>query len=252
MYKNTFMRNKGITLVALVITIIVLLLLSGISISMVTGQNGIIKNSNNAKEQTEIANEKDIVQIAVVGARGKEKYGDLTQENLQSQLDKEQEGKTEVNDIGDELEVVFIESNRYYVVEKDGGISEPQEIVKDNNPGDITKGGTLDGSEEKPYEINCIEDLVAFSKSVKENSNNRYKNKNVYLNRNLNFKSKYSYTDYTTTKFGDVNEDGNIEGLMKELSSGIGFEPIGSYKYNETTKVFDVEAFAGTFDGKRK
>ena len=47
------MKQKGITLIALVITIIVLLLLAGISIAMLTGENGILTKGNNAKEQTE-------------------------------------------------------------------------------------------------------------------------------------------------------------------------------------------------------
>ena len=38
-------NNKGITLIALVITIIVLLILAGISIAMLTGENGILTNS---------------------------------------------------------------------------------------------------------------------------------------------------------------------------------------------------------------
>lgn len=40
--------NKGITLVALIITIIVLLILAGVSISMVLGNNGLLNNSKNA------------------------------------------------------------------------------------------------------------------------------------------------------------------------------------------------------------
>lgn len=47
------MRNqKGITLVALVITIIVLLILAAVSISMVLGPNGILNQANQAKEST--------------------------------------------------------------------------------------------------------------------------------------------------------------------------------------------------------
>ena len=42
-------RNRGITLIALVITIIVLLILAGVSIAMLTGQNGILTQANNAK-----------------------------------------------------------------------------------------------------------------------------------------------------------------------------------------------------------
>ena len=47
------MRNqKGITLIALVITIIVLLILAGVSIAMLTGQNGILTQAGNAKDET--------------------------------------------------------------------------------------------------------------------------------------------------------------------------------------------------------
>ncbi len=42
------MKNKGITLIALVITIILLLILAGITIAMLTGENGILRKSNNS------------------------------------------------------------------------------------------------------------------------------------------------------------------------------------------------------------
>ncbi len=57
MLRNTLRRNKGITLIALVVTIIVLLILAGISISMLTGQNGILNRAAEAKEKTGIAQE---------------------------------------------------------------------------------------------------------------------------------------------------------------------------------------------------
>lgn len=45
-------NNKGITLIALVITIIVLLILAGISIAMLTGNNGLLTKANSAKSET--------------------------------------------------------------------------------------------------------------------------------------------------------------------------------------------------------
>ena len=57
MLRNTLRRNKGITLIALVVTIIVLLILVGISIAMLTGQNGILNRAAEAKEKTRIAQE---------------------------------------------------------------------------------------------------------------------------------------------------------------------------------------------------
>ena len=44
--------NKGITLIALVITIIVLLILAGVSIAMLTGDNGLLTKANNSKTET--------------------------------------------------------------------------------------------------------------------------------------------------------------------------------------------------------
>ena len=55
MLRKTLRRNKGITLIALVVTIIVLLILAGISIAMLTGQNGILNRTAEAKEKTEAA-----------------------------------------------------------------------------------------------------------------------------------------------------------------------------------------------------
>lgn len=60
-----FKRNKGITLIALVVTVIVLLILAGIAINLTVGDNGIITRAERAtiiqrlaeiKEQIEFAN----------------------------------------------------------------------------------------------------------------------------------------------------------------------------------------------------
>ena len=122
-----------------------------------------MKNANKAKEKNEIENEKEIVQRATVNAIGKNKYGDLKQDELQNQLDKEAEGKTEATDVGNKFEILFKESNRYYTVDKDGNISKEQTLTKVESAGDITKNNQYDGSESKPYQISCIEDLVAWS-----------------------------------------------------------------------------------------
>ena len=45
--------QRGITLISLVVTIIILLILSGISIAMLTGENGILTQAKRAKEETE-------------------------------------------------------------------------------------------------------------------------------------------------------------------------------------------------------
>ena len=45
-----FKVNKGITLIALIITIITLLILAGVTISMIVGENGLISKAKESKE----------------------------------------------------------------------------------------------------------------------------------------------------------------------------------------------------------
>ena len=54
MMKNLKNEN-AITLIALVITIIVLLILAGVSMAMLTGDNGTLIRANEAKEKMEVA-----------------------------------------------------------------------------------------------------------------------------------------------------------------------------------------------------
>ena len=56
-------NNKGITLVALVVTIVVLLILAGVSINLVLEDNGIVKRAQDAKNKTEedLANTQEVM-----------------------------------------------------------------------------------------------------------------------------------------------------------------------------------------------
>ena len=60
-------NNKGITLIALVITIIVLLILAGVSIAMLTGENGILTQARNADVRTAEAEVADKINMALNG-----------------------------------------------------------------------------------------------------------------------------------------------------------------------------------------
>ena len=60
------MRNqKGITLVALVITIIVLLILAGVTIAALSGPNGILTNAVKSNEETALSQAKESVSMAI-------------------------------------------------------------------------------------------------------------------------------------------------------------------------------------------
>ena len=102
-----------------------MLILASITIGAVSGEGGLIGNANEAKEKTEIANEKEVVDRAVVEAMGKNKRGNLVRSELQDELDKiTGEGETEVTI--DEIDygyfVKFLDSGRIYKVSRDGDV----------------------------------------------------------------------------------------------------------------------------------
>lgn len=233
-FKGKMCEKSGITLISLVVTIIILLILAGITVATITSDNGIIKNANDAKEQTEIAEEKEIVDRATIQAMGNNRRGNLVEDELQEQLDKiTDNGKTEVSDNGEKFEVVFVDSNRYYTVDKDGNIVEEGKIVVDKSPGDITKDENGDDIEEgQSYEIWCIEDLVEWS----ENYQN-YQNSNIILGRTLNFKSNYSYSN------GKILDCNSIEELKDLLTntSGSGFTPIANFSSTFNGQGYEIQ-----------
>lgn len=74
------MRNqKGITLIALVITIIVLLILAGVSIAMLAGDNGVLSKSRQAKSDNELGAAKD--QVALLATEALTNYYEETYVN---------------------------------------------------------------------------------------------------------------------------------------------------------------------------
>ncbi len=56
-------KTKGITLIALVVTIVVLLILAGVSINMVLGENGIVTKAKDARDKTEQAKQNDLASM---------------------------------------------------------------------------------------------------------------------------------------------------------------------------------------------
>ena len=119
--------SKGITLIALVITIIVLLILAGVSIAMLTGENGVLTKATESKEQTEIAQEKEEITLAYSAAKtnkGDKVAEDVTADELNAELDK-------LNSTGEAsgtgtLIVTFENGHKYTIDQGTGAITGPE------------------------------------------------------------------------------------------------------------------------------
>ncbi len=71
-------EQKGITLIALVITIIVLLILAGVSIAMLTGQNGILTKATTSKTETAKAEVMERINMELNAVYADVLSGDIT------------------------------------------------------------------------------------------------------------------------------------------------------------------------------
>ena len=177
-------KDKGITLIALVISLIVLLILASVTIAALSGNNGILTKAKEAKEKTEIVEEKEVVELATISAQMGEEYQSLNQVNLQKEIDKQYgEGKTIVRDNGDNtFTVSFIKSKREYDITSKGvekgkdwneimqNAKAPEEQKEERNAGVIgigTDGKTVNMDlweytlNNGTYTLNDIDDIKA-------------------------------------------------------------------------------------------
>ena len=114
---KAFKSTKGITLIALVVTIIILLILAGVSIAMITGNNGILSQAGRAKKETNDAADREMLQLAVMSSFGTDGKIDINKL------------KTEVEEIGGEISgttfpVTISKGNISLEVQEDGKYTE--------------------------------------------------------------------------------------------------------------------------------
>ena len=119
--KNKLKERKGITLIALVITIIVLLILAGVSIAMLTGENGILNQANKAKTETEYKGAEEKVKLAIMGSRADD--GQMTVEELKTEV-----GYQGGSANGDTFPVEVQMDGHIFTVDGNGTVSTPKPL----------------------------------------------------------------------------------------------------------------------------
>lgn len=81
-------KQKGITLISLVVTIGVLIVLAGVTLGSIKGDNGIITKTKSVKKQAEIENIKEKIQNEIIEQEGKSSNGKLTESQIDNILSK--------------------------------------------------------------------------------------------------------------------------------------------------------------------
>ena len=180
MKKLNLRKKQGITLIALVVTIVVLLILAAVSIGMLTGENGVITQAQRAKEETVIADEKEILRLSYTTCKQDNMINDMaeeivTDEQLQIELNNNKRNTT-VTLVGEDLEVIFTDTNHKYVIYQNGTIEQVENLSPEeaNKIVDVVAGNRENiyvlTAEGKVKKANIIEGNMFNTLEVAENA----------------------------------------------------------------------------------
>ena len=260
--------SKGVTLIALVITIIVLLILAGVSIAMLTGDNGILTQAKEAKEANISGTEKEQIKLAMQSLKMKKQADNVstivTADELQNQLiaDGAKNVTVEAGENGS-LVVKYADSKNQYTVNQNGEIGENgQTPGGPDKPGTET-GGTLPSTADtKPFlptGATVVEKDLSKGVVIKDSNGNYWTwievPKTIYENTAYNGgTAPTSSTDYakiesTMQKYAEAyREAGFTDEWYSEAQHG--FASAEEYNNHKNTMLKSVYENGGFYIGK--
>lgn len=243
--------ERAITLVALVVTIVILLILAGVGIAMITGDNGILTKAKQSKREQEKAEMKEVLILELMG------------------LQTEKQGKATLEDINQEWSDIKL--TKYTPIVKDDDLTGNKQIkMKKNN---VIVNYTIDEElniiEEKEVEdvelINTIElenisnggrEITLRINSDTKNDENDISTYYLYRNNeliyegnsnlkrieNLNFNTTYTFKAKALDKNGNIKETSDLN-----VTTSAYDDVYNSGKFNFTTGFSDFNtSTAGT------
>ena len=151
-------ENKGVTLIALAVTIIVMLILAGVTISTLTGNSGITTNASKSKTKSYLADIKEEYELYLSEKRMDDEYDlDTLYANDKTIRYEGNEVGTGIAEIcssikkGDEKKFEIIKGKIYYVSQDKNVIPIAVELGFSINPYEITDSGVLKSSSMNLY-----------------------------------------------------------------------------------------------------
>jgi hypothetical protein len=175
------LKNKGITLIALVITIIVLLILAAVSIATLTGENGILNKAMRASEESKLERYKEEINLIIIDEIAERKIKSKTEAlivSLENKIKEKEwvEGTKKCNEEGIEQQPVE-ENNRLIVNTKDGY----EIIIEVDNLGIVAKIIEINKTGEKEEE-DTEEEKTDLEMSITNNKITEGTNINIKIN----------------------------------------------------------------------
>lgn len=128
-------KERGITIIALIVTIVVLLILAGVSISLIINRNGIISKAEVAKQETDIADEKEKINLSAVAAQTNNEDAVIRRNDFDKELKKffNEDYTLEPDSDAEEYEVTCKKSGRKYTIKSGITKKNPDYELNNNN-----------------------------------------------------------------------------------------------------------------------
>ena len=221
--KLNLKERKGITLIALVITIIVLLILAGVSIAMLTGQNGILTQANNAKTSTANKSAEEKVKLAVMAARSQSEDASLDLEKLTAEVTTNYGGQVE----GGAFPATVTIDGKSFTVDSDGNVelagSKPQitnaKVTTDAAGKNAATSNTTEGTT-LYITFGATLENGTITKVVDNDGNKEMKASNGIYSKAVTENGKYTFTIIGTGENGEVTTP-NATVQVKEFENKI-------------------------------
>ena len=205
--KLNLKERKGITLIALVITIIVLLILAGVSVAMLTGQNGILTQANNAKTSTANKSAEEKVKLAVMAARSQSEDASLDLEKLTAEVTTNYGGQVE----GGAFPATVTIDGKSFTVDSDGNVelagSKPQitnaKVTTDAAGKNAATSNTAEGTT-LYITFGATLENGTITKVIDNDGNKEMKASNGIYSKAVTKNGKYTFTITGTGENGEV------------------------------------------------
>jgi len=248
------LNNKGITLIALVITVIVLLILTGVTIALITGENGILKRAKKSTSDYNVVAEEEKDKLDTYNKFLAAGGGDVGGSGTPSDSEKAELGwdfskVTPIYDTNSKDYIVPVPKGFYYV-----GGNKSTGIVISDNISDIDKGDShniaqqLKGNQFVWIPVDNINDLY-----VKSGGQNRGKLYNFHSGGGSSYSSSTgamiepNYVTYTD----GTGLDAKLANLQQAGSSATTKEQFKTELQTEFDKMISsVEKYKGFYVGR--
>lgn len=166
-------NQRGITLIALVVTIIVLLILAGITIGLALGENGILGRTQTAAEEHEKAAVLETLKLAVAEGETEYRTNPEVSKKVAYQTALEKIGATITSATDEKIEGTITRNNRTYTFEVDVTTGDVRLIDGDSGATSYAitynlNGGTLETANPTSY---TIEDTITLNNPIKTGYN---------------------------------------------------------------------------------